>query len=141
MGLLNNSFEKSSYWYGCAPKWKQYVFNVGLLISQCLNGLLLGCIDESISSRLGRCQLDPNAKKWAKKLSYIIDGIFGKDHCINACEGVQTWRAQELWSWSNKWDYPKPPKYISQFPKGHPGDDLHLYLTEEQLKEVVYISQ
>ena len=107
MGLLNDYWEDEKFLLGTAPKHLQYIFNVGLGVSQFINVCLGGDVDESISSRLGRCQLDPEAPKFFKKLANGVDKVFGKNHCLNALESSLS-RQKEIWAWSSKTDYPKP---------------------------------
>jgi len=114
MGIFNGFWEKDEFYYGKAPFVLQYIFNVGLGVSQFLNTLLGGDQDESISSRLARCQLDPNASKNAKKAAAFVDWVFGKNHCINALEFNCT-RQKEIIHWSSTVDYPVPPAPKNKF--------------------------
>lgn len=135
--IWGSTWERESFWAGVhKPRWKQYVFNVGLAISQFLNVWLGGHPDESISSRLGRAQLDPNASKTAKKAAWAVDKLFGPEHCLRACE-VRVYRNQEVFSWSSKTDYPPPPKYHPQFPKDDPRNDLLEFLSEQELEALL----
>lgn len=116
MALLNDYFENNDFWLGKAPTHLQYMFNVGLGLSQSLNVVLGGDVDESVSSRMGRCQLDPKAPWFTKKAAWFIDYVFGKDHCLNAVERNLS-RQKEIWHLSSTTDYPKPADPYIHFPE------------------------
>ena len=100
-------FEDDVYWRGEGRPVLQYIFNIGLMFSQVANVFLLGDCDETISSRLGRCVLDPNAPTVLKTLAKAVDKVLGDDHCVKCIEPQLT-RQKELWHWSSTEDYPKP---------------------------------
>jgi len=84
------------------PALKFWMYNLLLSVDQFGNTILLGSIEETISSRLGRAQLSKRAKWYAviaqKKVDFIF-GLFGqKDHCINAVKFGED-HSSELWSW------------------------------------------
>jgi hypothetical protein len=82
---------------GTAFRPWQYVFNLGLSISQCANTVLGGDPDESLSSRLGRGR---SKGIWPVKyaLAPLVDLILGPDHCHQCIECDERFE-KELWAW------------------------------------------
>lgn len=124
------AFEKESYWAGLQPPLRQWIWNMGLMLSQCANTVIGGCPDESISSRLGRAQADPDASKWVKTIAEYVDKVFGFEHCRSSAE-KSIYIGQEVWSWSKGNDV----KYTPQFSLDDPRNDLREFLSEEEYKK------
>lgn len=87
------------YWI---PALKMWIYNLLISIDQFGNSLLLGSVEETISSRLGRAQLSGKPKWYAKIAQVVVDGVCGicgqKNHCINAIKSGEDY-SSELWSW------------------------------------------
>ena len=114
MSKWEQHWNKEIFHRGEGPFWQQYFFNIGISLSQMPNTFLFGDCDESISSRLGRCVLDPQAHWIFKKIAAAVDKVFGKDHCVNAVEKNIN-RKKEIWHWSSTTDYPVPAEYVPHF--------------------------
>ena len=96
-GLFGPLFSDGRLHDGAAFWPWQYVFNLGLSISQCANTVLGGDPDESLSSRLGRGQ---SQGLWPVKyaLAPMVDLIIGPDHCDQCIERDERFE-KELWAW------------------------------------------
>jgi hypothetical protein len=96
-GLLGPLFSHERLHDGTAFWPWQYVFNVGLSISQCANTVLGGDPDESLSSRLGRGQSEG---LWPVSfaLAPAVDLLIGPDHCDRCIEYDERFE-KELWTW------------------------------------------
>lgn len=96
MSLLKGVFEDSSFIHGTAPRPLQYIFNVGLSLSQMLSVILGGDPDESVSSRTGKAAI---AGRWwfVHFQEPFIDWLLGEGHCRNAIEPDEG--CKEIWSW------------------------------------------
>ena len=114
MSAWEDKWAKEKYYAGQGKPLEQYIFNIGIMLSQVPNCILGGDCDESVSSRLGRWVLDPEAHPFWKWVAGIADKIFGKDHCVNAVERNIN-RAKEIWHWSCETDYPVPPERQPHF--------------------------
>lgn len=96
-GLLGPLFSYERLYEGTAFFPWQYVFNVGLSASQCLNTVLGGDPDESLSSRIGRSD---QAGHWPAHygLAPAVDLLIGPDHCEQCIEHEEPC-SKELWAW------------------------------------------
>lgn len=93
-----NIFEDPRLRDGTAPRWFQYIFNIGLGASQFINAILGGDPDESISSRTHRAAQTGHC--WFVLQEKALDALMGKDHCKNAAEWMEN--QKEVWHWGNK---------------------------------------
>lgn len=95
---MGGYFEDGRVITGEAPMLKQYVYNVGLALSQLVSCLIGGDPDESICSRSARGSLAgyPLARYFFEPL---LNGIMGSpDHCRNSMEPDEDFK-KEIWSW------------------------------------------
>lgn len=95
---MGGYFEDGKVTTGDAAPLKQYVYNVGLALSQLFSCLLGGDPDESICSRSARGSLAgyPIAKYFFEP---ILNAIMGSNvHCWNSMEIDEDFK-KELWSW------------------------------------------
>jgi len=105
MSLFKGYFDDPLLTSGKAPFTKQYLYNVGYSLSQFLSTVWCGAPDETLCSRLGRNDLDPNGTWWPKKiLRPAIDYLMGEGHCFKSIE-YDLDRGKELISWSRT-DFP-----------------------------------
>lgn len=84
---------------GQLPIFFQYLYNLGVLLSQSISTLLGGDPQETLSSRTGKAILGGNlfAKNY---LGPLMDFIFReKDHAINSIQEDEG--KKEIWRWSN----------------------------------------
>lgn len=84
------------------PLAKKASFNMLIAVDQFANTVILGDVDETISSRTGRAILSGKAKWFVKYLQFFIDKIFNvidgqRNHCINAVEHGKTFK--NIWKW------------------------------------------
>lgn len=93
---MGGYFEDGRVITGEAPRLKQYVYNVGLALSQLVSCLLGGDPDESICSRSARGANYPLCRY---VLLPLLNGIMGSpDHCQNSMEPDEDFK-KEIWSW------------------------------------------
>lgn len=94
---MNGIFEDPRLKDGTAPKWFQYIFNLGLHMSQGISVILGGDPDESISSRTHKAA--ETGHWWFKMYQEpFINWLMGdKDHCKNALEPEEG--AKQIWTW------------------------------------------
>lgn len=70
----------------------RYFFNLFVAIDQMVNTLFGGDPDETVSSRIGRCQRGDYGRTWqiaATPLAWAVNVLFlweGWDHCIKSIE-------------------------------------------------------
>lgn len=95
---MGGYFEDGRVINGEAPLLKQFVYNVGLSLSQLVSCLLGGDPDESICSRAARGSIAgyPFAKRIMEPLLNWIMG--SADHCRNSMEPDEDFK-KELWRW------------------------------------------
>lgn len=84
-------------------KVARYFLNVALGLDQLGNALLAGCVDETISSRLGRIKAAhggkiPWSRPWARMLDAGLD-VIDRDHSIKSIEKDEfaQIRAESVW--------------------------------------------
>jgi hypothetical protein len=80
---------------------KQYLYNIGVYLSQSISVFLGGHPDESISQRTGRAYLSGRTGYIALQLK-VIDFLAWiilreKNHCVKSLSGEP--RAREIWNW------------------------------------------
>ena len=83
---------------GSAPWYVQYVFNVGVMLSQNLSVMLGGDPDETVCSRAGKAA---RAGKWwaIHMLVPFLNWFMGEpDHCYIVIEDDEGKKA--VWDWS-----------------------------------------
>jgi hypothetical protein len=83
---------------------KQYLYNLGVYLSQSISVVLGGHPDNSISERVGRAYLS-GRRGLISVMRYIIDGLAliilrEKNHCVESVSGEP--RAKEIWNWDKK---------------------------------------
>jgi len=84
----------------------QYVFNNLAMLDQGVNVILLGSVDETISSRLGRA-MRSGSPKWfvppiAKTVNFIFNPLANQDnHIVESIEDCESYQ-DEIWSWIQK---------------------------------------
>ena len=99
---MNNPVPRTGIWKrlsgGEGVWYLQYMFNIGVHLSQFVSVLLGGDPDETLSSRIGKATVK---KKWffVHVATPFINWLTGEDnHCIKAIEfdeGKKT-----IWDWS-----------------------------------------
>lgn len=83
--------------------FKQYIWNLLLACDQWINVILLGSVDETVSSRLGRAMLS-GKQKWFVPFFYnFVNDFFRayfnqENHCMESIENPNA-AYSELWSW------------------------------------------
>ena len=82
----------------------QYLYNIGYMIDQAANTLLLGHPDETISSRLGRAIRSGRPKKYVIPARDAVDWLAfvlvgEENHCDNWIEPNLNDPEKEIWSW------------------------------------------
>lgn len=77
----------------------QYLYNIGVSLSQLLSVFLGGEPDESVSQRTARAYLSYDRKGWFKfQLEFIDFLVFWEDnHCLNSLHGEKN--TKTLWRW------------------------------------------
>lgn len=95
---MGGLFEDPSLRDGTAPKWFQYIFNLGLSASQAISVILGGDPDESISSRTHKASIA--GKRWFRFVQEpFINWLLGdNNHCKNAVEWDEG--KKQVWDWS-----------------------------------------
>ncbi|NQX99767.1 MAG: hypothetical protein HRT70_01290 [Flavobacteriaceae bacterium] len=81
---------------------KQYLYNLGVSLSQLWSVILGGHPDQSISQRTAKAYL-AKPDGWFKYQRAFIDWILylllkEENHCLNSLKGES--RAKSLWDWS-----------------------------------------
>ena len=85
--------------------FSQYLYNLLVAFSRLLSTVLGGHPNESISDRLGECQINCPDKQPFKTMRYCVDTLLyliagEKDHCLNSINGEP--KAKEIWKWDTK---------------------------------------
>lgn len=96
MGFLG--FDTTTAQTGHAGKFRQYIYNIAVTISQIFSAVLGGDPDETTSSRVGKAQ--KAGKWWAIHLAGPVLDLFfrEKDHAIKSIEPGEG--AKQVWDWS-----------------------------------------
>jgi hypothetical protein len=63
---------------------RRWPLAVLLAIDQLANALAMGSEDETISSRAWKAKV--KGKAWGRAAVWVIDALFGRDHCARSVE-------------------------------------------------------
>jgi hypothetical protein len=95
---MGGYFEGGGVTRGEARPLVQYVYNVGLSLSQTISAILGGDPDESICSRTARARIAGN-RFCQFILEPFLNAIMGsQDHCQNSLELDEDFK-KEIWRW------------------------------------------
>jgi hypothetical protein len=66
---------------------RRYLWNILISIDQLLSAMTGGAPDETVSSRFGKAARD--GSKFGVAGAWVLDKIFGKDHCKESIEELE----------------------------------------------------